>query len=95
MLEVCDQLCAMPSLSMCEKRDMGAEWTTYKQAHVELSGALICSHCQLGHPKVRINFDCVSCEAKNHVLMSSRALWESLRVLKPLGYFKDTILTRF
>ncbi len=113
---ICNQLCAMPCISLCEKRDMGSEWTTYKQTTIELSGALICSHCRSGNSKIRIDsfrttvdygeacgctwngvtlFDCVACKARNRIPMSSRALWESLRVLKPLGYFKDMILTRF
>lgn len=113
---ICDQLCAMPSLSICEKRDKGAEWMTYKQSHVELSGALICSHCRSGLLKLQIDsfrisadfeeqcghtwngatfFDCVVCRTKNRTLVSSRALWESLRVLKPLGLFKDIILNIF
>ncbi len=113
---ICNQLCAMPCILLCEKRDMGSEWTTYKQTTIELSGALICSHCRSGNSKIRIDsfrttvdygeacgctwngvtlFDCVACKARNRIPMSSRALWESLRVLKPLGYFKDMILTRF
>ncbi len=32
---LCCQLCALPSLSCNEKRDLGAEWTMYKQSHVE------------------------------------------------------------
>ncbi len=113
---ICSQLCAMPCISLCEKRDMGSEWTTHKQTTIELSGTLICSHCRLGHPKIRIDsfrtsvdygeicgctwdgvtlFDCVACKARDRFPMSSQALWESLRVLKPLGYFKDMILTRF
>ncbi len=33
---ICSQLCAMPCISLCEKRDMGSEWTTHKQTTIEL-----------------------------------------------------------
>ncbi|XP_058619999.1 uncharacterized protein LOC131532399 [Onychostoma macrolepis] len=114
---ICDQLCAMPSLSGCnEKREMGAEWTTHRQSHVEMSGVVICDNCRSGHPKLRIDsykvsvgseglcnctwsgaavVNCQMCKAKNRTLMSSRALWESLRVIKPLGLFKDGIMSKF
>lgn len=38
----------MERFSICEKRDMGAEWMTYEQSNIELSGALICSCCRTG-----------------------------------------------
>ncbi len=37
---LCDQLCALPTLSCNEKRDLGAEWTMYRQSHVEVSWIL-------------------------------------------------------
>ncbi len=52
---LCSQLCALPSLSCNEKRDLGAEWTMYKQSHVEISGVIICADCRPSHPKLRID----------------------------------------
>ncbi len=58
---LCSQLCALPSLSCNEKRDLGAEWTMYKQSHVEISGIIICADCRPSHPKLRINSYRVLC----------------------------------
>ncbi len=52
---LCSQLCALPSLSCNEKRDLGAEWTMYKQSHVEISGIIECADCRPSHPKLRID----------------------------------------
>ncbi len=52
---LCSQLCALPSLSCNEKRDLGAEWTMYKQSDVEISGIIICADCRPSHPKLRID----------------------------------------
>ncbi|KAK9972673.1 hypothetical protein ABG768_025962 [Culter alburnus] len=40
-------------------------------------------------------WQCVVCEAKDRMLESSRSVWESLRVIKPIGLFRDGIITRF
>lgn len=42
-----------------------------------------------------ILWNCVVCGTKNRTLMSSRSLWESLRMLKPLGLFRDGIMSKF
>ncbi len=113
---LCDQLCALPTLSCNEKRDLGAEWTMYRQSHVEVSGILICANCRPGNPKLWVDsylvcenfgkscnctwdgtrlWSCLVCGARDRVLMSSRSLCESIRVLKPLGLFCNGILSRF
>lgn len=40
-------------------------------------------------------WSCMVCKAKERTLMSSRSVWETLRVLKPLGLFQEGIMTRF
>lgn len=38
---------------------------------------------------------CVVCGTKDRTLMSSRSVWESIRVMKPIGLFQEGIVTRF
>ncbi|ROL55121.1 hypothetical protein DPX16_15216 [Anabarilius grahami] len=38
---------------------------------------------------------CGGCVARDRKLESSRSVWESLRVTKPLGFFREGIVTRF
>lgn len=40
-------------------------------------------------------WSCMVYKAKDRTLMSSRSMWETLRILKPLGLFQDGMMPRF
>lgn len=55
MCVICCKPCAMPNLSLCEKRGMRTEWMVQAQGHVEIGGVLLCASCRPSHPKLRID----------------------------------------